>query len=87
MLNQNTTKLTQEILRDKGFICQRESDKENDLDGLWHRDGITLYQDFWLDEDFSFATRTRENGEFKSGFGIETLEQLEKLFEGLGQKL
>jgi hypothetical protein len=79
-------KITKEILTSLGFSCIRERDKDNDLDGIWYRDGVSLYQEFWEGEDFNFATRT-EDGEFKSGYNIKDVDQLESLFKGLGIKL
>ncbi len=80
-------KLTEELLLNLGFSCERKRDKNNDLDGLWYKDGIYLYQEFWEGEDFNFATRLDEDGEFKSGYTIKDKDQLENLFRGLGIKL
>ncbi len=80
-------KLTEKILKKRGFILDRKGNKDEDLDALWYKDGITIYQNLWS-ENFSFATRTTEDGEFKSGYSVDTEERLEELFKGItGQKL
>lgn len=80
-------KLTETKLIELGFTCERPYDKSNDLDGLWvDKNGITLYQEFLPGESFNFATRTKD-GEFKSGYEIKDVNQLDKLYEGLGINL
>lgn len=80
--------LTKEKMIELGFVCEREPDKMNDRDGLWYKDGITIHQEFWDQENFNYATRTRENGDFKGGYGIKTVERLCSLYEGItGNKL
>lgn len=74
-------------LLNAGGVCEREpnSDEEDD-DGLWYYEGITLYENGY-DGSFNFATVTRENGGFKSGFKIKSLKQLNALIAALHNKL
>lgn len=70
-------KLTPARLRSAGFECVREPIKEDDVDGMWVGErSIVIYQDFWNQDSFSFATRTTEDGEFKAGFAVKTVADL-----------
>lgn len=79
------TPLTEELLIEKGFECERERDKDDDKDGIWYKDGLTIYQDFWTGTEFKYATRTQE-GEFKAGISVKTLKHLRDLYRPVTNK-
>lgn len=79
------TPISEELLKSKGFACIRERDKDNDKDGHWVKDGLTIYQDFWSGDEFNFATRV-ENGEFKAGYRVKDLQRLRELYKGIEGK-
>lgn len=80
-------KLTKKWLKEHGFKCTREADKDRDEeeDGIWDNDGVTLYEDCY-GGGFMFPTYFRENGEPKGGFSIEFEEQIELLYEAFRRK-
>jgi len=81
----NQTKITTSILEQLGFILEECENDDNEIIKIWHKDGVSLHQDNWSD-DFLFATYHREDGSFKSGFSIETIEQLNYLFLAFKRK-
>ncbi len=78
--------LTEAKLKSLGFKCERKREKMNDKDGIWYKDDVTLYQEFWSGKSFNFATRLDDEGEFKAGIGIPTVERLKELFKGITGK-
>lgn len=74
--------LNVEWLMDFDFECDRIVDKENDQDGIWIKHGITIYQDFWEQKKFNYGTYVKGDGEFKGGFSVEYVHQLQNIVEG-----
>lgn len=81
-------KLTRAKLEGYGFKCIREPDKKRDEqeNGKWYKDGITIWGSAWEEDSFIFAGRTDENDEFKSGWSIGTEEKLKALYAALMEK-
>lgn len=59
------TELTTDILKDYGFICERERSSETDLDGIWYN-AFNLCEDHY-DGTINFAVYVRSTGCMKSG--------------------
>lgn len=79
--------LTEEWLLRADFKHERIARKEEDLDGIWYN-GFSIVQDFWNQDQFSFAVYVRHDGEFKSGYQIKYVHQLQNLYHALtGQEL
>lgn len=79
--------LTEEWLLRADFKNERIARKEEDLDGIWYN-GISIVQDFWDQDKFSFAVYVRHDGEFKGGYEIKYVHQLQNLYYALtGQEL
>ena len=72
-------------LKDFDWPEDRKRDKEKDIDGLWILNGITIYESAW-DGDFNYATYVRGDGEFKGGFQIKRVHQLQNLFQALSTR-
>lgn len=77
--------VTVKLLKKFGFKPILLADEVKEINGQWYKDGIILYQSCYSNE-FNFATRTDENGDFKSGFRISTLSQLNNIYKGLTRK-
>lgn len=84
-LNLKGIVLTEKLLEDYMFENTRELDRDNDVYGIWSRDGFVLYQDFWDSTEFLFATYMK-NGEFKGGVSIQYLHELQNLYIDLYRK-
>lgn len=76
-------KLSVEWLNYFNWPCDRPANKKTDTDGLWILHGITLYQSSYDQKVFNYATYVRGDGEFKGGFGIEYVHQLQNLVDAL----
>lgn len=61
------------------FIEERK--RRNDVDGIWIKHGVTIYESAW-DGDFNYGTYVKSDGEFKGGFAIKYVHQLQLLFDG-----
>lgn len=73
-------KVTEEWLYKYGFIPTEDVNNEC---VRWELDGFTLFQEKWGDfigDTFDYATRTRQDGAFKAGIGVETIHQLQNLY-------
>jgi len=80
--------LTTDWLLDFDWPCDRKASKKTDTDGLWIKNGITIYQGGWDQDQFNYATYVRGDGEFKGGFSIQFVHQLQNLYTALsGQEL
>ena len=82
--NDEGEELSSTLLLQLGFERNEQEDEDEEIFVTWHFDGIELHQDMYSEkESFSFATRTREDGSFKSGYSISTECQLENLYYSL----
>lgn len=80
--------LSEAWLLDFDWPCDRKAVKDTDTDGRWIKNGITLYQDFWTQNEFNYATYVRYDGEFKGGFQIDFVHRLQNLYQAMsGQEL
>lgn len=80
-------KLSEAWLMDFDWPCDRKMNPETETDGLWIKNGITIFQDSTSAEHtFNYATYVRGDGEFKSGFWIEYVHQLQNLYHSLSRK-
>jgi hypothetical protein len=70
-------------LLDFDWPCDRKANEETDTDGLWIKDGITLFQESYKPSEFNYATYVRGNGEFKGGFSMKYVHQLQNLYHGM----
>jgi hypothetical protein len=61
------------------FSNDRKRNKKSDVDGLWIKDGVTLYESAW-DGDFNYGTYVRGDGEFKGGFSVDYVHHLQNLY-------
>jgi len=81
MLNSNIgNKLTSDFLTQVGF--EREVWQNGVI--TWYKQGITIFEE---SDSFMFATRTIEDGSFKSGYSIKTDTQLINLYFSLTDKI
>ena len=71
------SKVTESKLLELGFECIRN--RNEDLDGLWFKDGVTLHQDFWEGKNFYFPTKLDDKGELKSGTLVDNVDRLNEL--------
>jgi len=78
---EDSTPLTEGILIEYGFE-KWEGEDEDDV--RWHN-GFDLHTGN-NDTSFNFATNTREDGSFKSGYVVSTLGQLKDIYKALTQK-
>lgn len=76
--------LTDQWLKDLGFEETREKDKSVDRDGIWYNE-FDLYEYFYEENVFNFATRVK-HGEFKSGYQIVYVHQLQNLYMSITGK-
>lgn len=76
--------LTEKILKDLGFIREKRIDDDDEAYFVWYKD-FDLFED-WEGKSFSFATLTREDGSFKSGYTIADEQQLKDLYKALTRK-
>lgn len=80
------TPLTADILKEYGFVCEREKDEEKELDGIWYN-GFNLCEDSY-DGTFNFAVYVRATGCMKRGYSVSTVGRLKELYKGIkNQKL
>lgn len=77
------TQLTEEKLIELGFEKEVLISDDNDPYNIWYKEGFPLYQTNPKEQDFAFATRTREDDSFKSGYEVKSIEKLLKLFEAI----
>ena len=76
--------LNHDILIELGYIKEIQEDYDGEEYTTWYKNGIMLFEDSWsTTPNFSFASRTREDGSFKSGWSIKTDEQLQLLEKAL----
>jgi hypothetical protein len=71
--------LSRAWLLDFDWPLDRKRDKDKEIDGLWIKNSITIVERAW-DGDFYYATYVRYSGEFKGGFSIKYVHQLQNLY-------
>lgn len=79
---EDDTPITIELLKEYGFILERGTNVELQLDGIWYKD-FNLLQDWDDESQFSFAVYVRSTGCLKSGYSISTLGRLKELYKGI----
>tara|TARA_R110000772_G_scaffold74129_2_gene161592 strand:+ start:2164 stop:2421 length:258 start_codon:yes stop_codon:yes gene_type:complete len=83
MIDNSGNKLTTKFLEDSNFRLESYTDSYGDESREWFRDGVTIYED---DDSFSFATLTRSDGSFKSGFLVKTDQQVKNIYCSITNK-
>lgn len=82
------TLLTEEQLLQLGYKKETWESDDSEEVVTWYNHGITLHEDSWKNPiSYNFAGRTREDGTFKSGWVIKTVEQLKALENVLAGKI
>jgi len=75
--------LTSDWLVKMGLKLERPLSYPDDQHGLYGNDYITIVECFHEPESFMYATRTDDDGEFKSGIAIKYVHQLQNLYYAL----